>query len=77
MAEINALIKINDYDTENKLRLKEKEKYDKTVAEKINEINTLKRKMEYDELKYHFENKNRTRIRFNSFKCPLNVIRKI
>ena len=77
MTESNAFVKINDYDTENKLLLKEKVIYYKTVAKKINKINTLKSKIEYDELKYHFKSTNRTTIRFNSFKRPLNLIRKI
>ena len=77
MVGSNAFVKRNDYDTENNLLLKEKEIYDKTVAERKNEINTLNNKIEYDKLKYHFKSKNRTPISFNNCNCPLGLIRKI
>ena len=77
MAESNAPVKRNDYDTENKLLLKEKEICDKIVPERKNEINTLNNKIEYDKLKYHFKSQNRTPISFNSFNRALGLIKKI
>ena len=50
MAESNTLVKRNDYDIENKLLLKEKEIYEKIVAERKNEMSTLNNKTEYDKL---------------------------
>ena len=50
MAESNTFVKRNDYDIENKLLLKEKEIYEKIVAERKNEMSTLNNKTEYDKL---------------------------
>ena len=76
LAESNALVKRHDYDTENKLLLKEKEIYDEIAVERKNKINTLKNKIEYDKLKYHFQSENRTPRSFNSFTRFLGLIRK-
>ena len=67
----------NDYETENKLFLNEKEMYDKIDVERSNEINTLNNKIKYDKLTYHFKNVNKTPISFNDFNRPLSFIRKI
>ena len=77
MVESNTLINKNDYDTENKLPLKAKEIYDKIVAERRNEINTLNNKIEYDKLTFHFKRKDRIPINFKDFDRPLGLIRKI
>ena len=77
MVESNTLINKNDYDTENKLPLKAKEIYDKIVAERRNEINTLNNKIEYDKLTFHFKRKDRIPINFKDFNRPLGLIRKI
>ena len=59
--------------------MKEKESYDKIVAERSNEINTLKNKIKYDKLTYHFKSENKIPIpiSFNIFNRPLGLIRKI
>ena len=60
----------NDYDTENELLLKEI--HDKIVAERNNEINTLKSKIKYDKWKYHFKSED-----VNGVNRPLRLVRKI
>ena len=64
----------NDFDTEDKLFLKkymqEKEIYDKILAEKNNEKNTLSYKIRYDKLAHYFKNENTIPISFNEFYCP-------
>ena len=50
MVESNSFVKKNDYDTENKLLLKEIEMYDRIVAERNNETKTLNSKIKYDKL---------------------------
>ena len=50
MVESNSFVKKNDYDTENKLLLKEIEMYDRIVAEGNNETKTLNSKIKYDKL---------------------------
>ena len=50
MVESNSFVKKNDYDTENKLLLKETEMYDRIVAEGNNETKTLNSKIKYDKL---------------------------
>ena len=64
----------NDFDTEDKLFLKKymqkKEIYDKILAEKNNEKNTLSNKIRYDKLAYYFKNENTIPISFNEFCCP-------
>ena len=57
--------------------MKEKNIYDKIVAERSNEINTLNHKLEYDILMDHFKNEKRTPISFIIFNHPLGFIRKI
>ena len=59
--------------------MKEKESYNKIVAERSNEINTLKNKIKYDKLTYHFKSENEIPIpiSFNIFNRPLGLIRKI
>ena len=77
MAKSNALVKINDYDTENKLLLKERGIYVGIIAEEKNEINPLNNKIENDKSKYHFKSKNRKSISFNSFNLRHGLIRKL
>ena len=77
MAKSNALVKINDYDTKNKLLLKERGIYVGIVAEEKNEINPLNNKIENDKLKYHFKSENRKPISFNSFNLRHGLIRKL
>ena len=64
----------NDFDTEDKLFLKKymqkKEIYDKILAEKKNEKNTLSYKIRYDKLAHYFKNENTIPISFNEFYCP-------
>ena len=67
----------NDYDTENKLLLKEKERYDKIIAEMNNEINTLNNKIKYDKLMHYFKSEDTIPIRFNDFNNLLVPKRKI
>ena len=67
LVESNTLINKHDYDAENKLLLKAKEIYDKIVAERKNEINTLNNKIEYDKLTFHFKRKDRIPINFKDF----------
>ena len=50
MIESNSFVKKNDYDTENKLLLKEIEMYDRIVAEGNNKTKTLNSKIKYDKL---------------------------
>ena len=50
MVESNSFVKKNDYDTENKLLLKEIEMYDRIVAEGNNKTKTLNSKIKYDKL---------------------------
>ena len=50
--------------------LKEKEIYDKTVAEWNNEINTLNNKTEYGKLTYYLESEDTIPIDFNDFNRP-------
>ena len=77
MAKSNALVKINDYDIENKLLLKERGIYVGIVAEEKNEINPLNNKIENDKSKYHFKSENRKSISFNSFNLRHGLIRKL
>ena len=49
----------NDYDTENKLLLKEKKLFDKFVSDRNIEINTLNNKFKYDKLTYDFKSENK------------------
>ena len=51
--------------------MKEKEIYDKIVAEMNDEINTLNNKTKYDKLTYYFKSKERIVISFNASNCPL------
>ena len=79
LAESNTLVKRNDYDIENKLILKEKEIYEKIVAERKNEMSTLNNKLNkinyminhMSMTKYHFKSENRLPISFDSFNLPL------
>ena len=77
MAESNALVKKNDYNTENKLILKEKEINDKIAAKKDNEINTWSNKCRYDKLTHYFEIEDRIPVSFNDFNHSLVLKRKI
>ena len=45
----------NNYDTEKKSLLKEKEIYDKIDAERNNEIYTLNNRIKYGKLTYYFK----------------------
>ena len=63
--------------TGNKLLLKEKEIFDKIVAERNNEINTLNNKLKYDKLTYYFKYQNRIPIGFADLNHPSSIIRKI
>ena len=63
-----------DYDTENTLLLKEKEIYNKMVAERNNEVNTLNNTIKYDKLTYYFNSQDKIPISFNRFNCPLVLI---
>ena len=67
---------LKKYYTENKLLLKEKLIYEKLVAERNNEINTLNNKIKY-ELTYYFESEYKIPISFNGFDRPLGHIKKI
>ena len=77
MVESNPLVKKDHYNTENKLLLKGKEIYDKIVAERNNEINTLSNEMEHDKLTHYFKSEDRIPIGFNGYNRPLDLIRKI
>ena len=57
--------------------MKEKEIYDKIVAERKNERNTLNNKMEYDKVTYHFKSEDRIPISFKDFNRPSGLTRKI
>ena len=51
--------------------------YDKIVAERKNDINTLNNKIENDESTCHFKIEDRIPISFKSFNRPLSPIRKV
>ena len=70
-------IKKNDYNTEEKSLLKEKEIYDKIVPERPNEINNLKNKIKYDKLTHYFKSEDEIPIPFNGSNRPLGLIKKI
>ena len=57
--------------------MKEKEIYDKFVAERSKEINTYNNNVKYDKLMYHFKIESRTPLRFDNINRPLGFIRKI
>ena len=63
--------------TGNKLLLKEKEIFDKIVAERNNEINTLSDKLKHDKLTYYFKYENRIPIGFADLSRPSSIIKKI
>ena len=48
----------NNYDTEKKSPLKEKEIYDKIDAERNNEIYTLNNRIKYGKLTYYFKSED-------------------
>ena len=75
MVESNSFVKKNDYDTENKLLLKEIEMYDGIVAEGNNETKTLNSKIKYDKLMYYLKSADGISISFNDFNCPLALTR--
>ena len=66
-----------NYAIERKLLLKEKEIYDKIVANRKNEINTLINKIEYDKLTYQFKSEDRIPITLEDFNRPLGLIKNI
>ena len=57
--------------------MKEKEIYDKFVAERNNEINTWNNKFKYEETKYYFKSVYRISISVNSCNHSLCLIRNI
>ena len=79
LLESNGLLNLlkNGYDTESKLLLKEKEIYDKIVAERNNEINIWNNKIKYNKWKYYFKNDDRIPRSVNNFNRPLGLKRKI
>ena len=74
---LNLMHLLQKWITENKLHLQEKELYDKFVAERNNEINTLNNKTNYDKLKNYFKSEDTIPISFDGFNCPIDLTRKI
>ena len=66
-----------DYNTENKSFMKEKEIFNKIIAERNNGINNLKNELKSDKLTHYFQSEESITIRFNNFKRPLGLTRKI
>ena len=56
--------------------MKGKKKYNKIVAARNNEINTLSNKIKCDKLTCYFKSEDLP-ISFNDFNCPLGLIGKI
>ena len=56
--------------------MKKKEIYNKIVAARDNEINTLNNKIKCDKLIYYFKSEY-IPISFNDFNCPLGLIAKL
>ena len=57
--------------------MKEKEIFNKIIAETSNEINTLKNELKSDKLTYYFQSEESIIISFNSFNRSLGLTRKI
>ena len=53
--------------------MKEKEIYDKLVAERNNEMNTFSKEIKYNNLTYYFKDESNP-ISFNDYKLPLGLI---
>ena len=66
-----------DYNAENKSFMKEKEIFNKIIAERNNRINNLKNELKSDKLTHYFQSEESITISFNNFKRLLGLTRKI